>query len=341
MISYKRVKFNKSESQRIHLENFLIKYIPVVASIFLLVSLGFNFYVFNNHKLSQYWYIFFILSVLYICYFGLISIFFFLGLSESFKLLMNNILYRQIIKFWIYKHIYTSDNLVEKKYKVLFLHLWFLHEGIYLNANIPKYYFWKKIIERTDKELYKNQINAELTLLYQRNEEKDFYYYFNKDINNMETANIIKRIYEDYECCAIATKKIFTYNPIHEKDAESILIIKDYLLTSADIEFIKLISKKIDSFSYFGISLNTEIFNEMVNKEDRLDILLLLKEVLNKLKGNVHMLHIGTILVHNQKKSCGDYKVNIFLKIIDTKIEYLTIKSELGNTNIKKKVNKV
>jgi hypothetical protein len=342
MSAYKRIKFNKNEDQRIYLEKFLIKAIPLVASIILLVSLGFNFYLFNNHTFSQYWYIFSILSFLYICYLGLISIRFFLGLSGSFKLVFSNIIYRQVIKFYIYKYIHKSDNLIEKKYKILFLHLWFLSEDIFLHTSTPEHYFWKKIIERVDQELYKNLLGSGLALLYDKYEREDFFYFFNEDISNKEIFNIIKKIYKDYECCGMVMKKAFTDNRIQVNDAESILIIQDYSLTSADIDMIKFISEQINSYSYIDFNFNTEIFNEIVNKEDRTDILLLLKDMLTKLKNeSTHFFIMSTINAYNQNRTHGDHKIDLYMKIVDRKIEYLTMKSELGRKDVVKKINKI
>jgi hypothetical protein len=337
-MQYSRLKFKKHENERIHLEKFIIKAIPVISSIFLLVSLGFNFYLVENHKFSQYWYVLCILDFLYTCHVARITILFLLGSPHAWSLIYYNTIYHQIINFWIKRYIANSKNIIEKKYKILFLHLWFFNEDVYLNTSIPKNYFWGKIIKETDKELYFKEINAELYLLYQRYEEEDFNYFFNKDRDDSEIIKVVKEIYKEYECAGLAMKSLFSTEKTF--DVESILDIQDYLLTTTDIKIIKSIFNQVNARIVFN--LDTEVIRNIVNNENRLDILLLLKKLINFVKDNNRpLLIMSSIKSYNQNLPYEVDEINSKIKMIDTKMEYLKMKNDFGNDVVKKKINKI
>lgn len=149
---------------------------------------------------------------------------------------------------WLKKYIESSDNLIEKKYKAIFIGLWLNQRKLkfetFLDYNTE--YLQKLSTELIDKKItnfsilsltkentYLTNTSISKSSLYTQNQNKTkLYDFIEEDFNNQEFLNIGKRIYQEYAINGFATK--FLNNNLDNFLA--CMFFQDYKLNDIDYE---------------------------------------------------------------------------------------------------------
>jgi len=242
---------------------------------------------------------------------------------------------KNLIK-WTQNYLNDSENLTEKKYKLIFLNLWANHKEIPLDI-----IFDKKIISDLSNELIQKKetaysledmfyMNFSLVMRAQNKEiiPKTF---LDEDNNNLNKKKIAKKIYKEFEDIGMAAKAFIT-----GKEISFLLDMQDYRFNENDFVFINEYikdnpTKDIYSINYLNPYLNDTIntLNKVISNEDNINNLNTLKNYCENMKEKDH----DSMMEQVQELE----------KSLNVKFEYVNMKKELskGLSIGRKNINKI
>jgi hypothetical protein len=243
------------------------------------------------------------------------------------------------LKKWTDKYINSSDSLVDKKYKTLFLQLWCEHKEtsfddiIYSNSQLFKDLSQSLISEGiTKNNLFEMMIDSSKSVGSngERVVIKDF---FLEDLNNPERLAIAKKVFEEYQDIGLIGKSF-----LRRSNYDALLHLQNYKFSEQDYEIIKKHTEDLENGkNHFAISLahssinyhryqdlNNEIANRLIDAEDNP----------NKLKILNRYYDILIKRVANEAYTTDSYLklFNETNEYIKAKIDYLELSNEVNQT---------
>lgn len=248
--------------------------------------------------------------------------------------------FKKSLSKWMKEYLNDSENLTEKKYKLIFLNLWAKHKQIPIDMIFNK----DVISELSDELIKKGETSYSL---------KDMFYgssviplliklqkleivpnkFWEEDKNNAKKITIAKKIYEEFAEIGMAGKML-----IAGQDFNVLLQLQDYKFSELDFNFIKQyledskeIKKEIYSINYITpyIDDTIETINKIISYEDNITNLNILSNYCENMKNK------GYAPMMEQVKELQ--------KAINVKFEYLNMSQELNieKVPIHKKTNKI
>lgn len=143
--------------------------------------------------------------------------------------------YKKVFKKWFDNYIDSSENLTEKKYKIIFIKLW-LDEKYLSLYNL---YDDKQKIEKLNEEMKKSkETSFNIKDIFENEMEIWSQDFLNEDIkdNKIENLMIAKKVYKDFKSMGILGNNFFYWT----LDAFRICFyLQDYTLTPQDINNIQ------------------------------------------------------------------------------------------------------
>jgi hypothetical protein len=242
--------------------------------------------------------------------------------------------YRTEFKEWMTNYLNKSNNLTEKKYKLLFIHIFLNEKNAYIYDILPES---TTLIKDIGKELIDNnesQFHIEylfkiepfkkgkfsISEYYKDSEDDDNFFFINdfikEDKNNFDKLNIAKQVYKDFENVGLLGNALINANI---SSVELIAEMQNFKLNLFDTEKIKnrLISIKKSSYKYLNYMCYSDehILNNLILNEENIEALTVLKSFYE---------------YHNSISSSeDDFDFINFNKSIKMRIEYLTLNQEL------------
>jgi hypothetical protein len=233
---------------------------------------------------------------------------------------------------WTKSYLDKSQNLTEKKYKLIFLKLWTEHKNIPLEKLFDKsqiLHLSDELIEKKETSHFIERLFFEKASLIMQlsNLEVNPTKFLNEDRIYPQKINIAKKVYEEFSEIGLAAKTFITGN-----DCSFLLEIQDFKFNETDYEFIKNYidesqKTKNDIYSIRFInpySDNTvKALQKVIEYEDNLDNLMLLNNYCE--------------LIEQKDYTKSMVQVQEFKKIIDKKFDYIEMSKEMNKQDIGKK----
>jgi hypothetical protein len=248
---------------------------------------------------------------------------------------------------WLNKYINGSDNLIEKKYKVLFLHLWAEHKEtsiddiVYSNPDLFKELSHSLIKEGLTKyNLFEMLIDSSksVDLNGDRVVVKDF---FAEDLNNPERVAIAKKVFEEYKDIGLIGKSF-----LRRSNYDALLYLQHNKFSNMDYGVIKKYTEDLEngeyheSVNYAPSSINfsrypdvvKETMEILVNNESNLNNLQILKKYYDTMIELYKLCRLGIDTPVQELEKIQDF--------IENKIEYLELGNELDTQKYSSKAAK-
>jgi hypothetical protein len=283
------------------------------------------------------------------------KIFKFLGLANNTASMLNPEEYTNLIlncdlsdelykkKFgqWLPTYLEQSENLTEKKYKLLFIHALLEDKHAYIYSMIPES---SALMENIEKELIdSNETKLKITDLfpidpfkgtnayhpskiiryYKSSEDdessflKDF---FNEDNDNPEKLVIARKVYNDFENLGLVGNALINDRIFN---IELLLKMQNFKLNNTDIKKIQ------ERTSLIGANV-TKLFPPICTNEDVLNKIIFNEDNISNLKAIQDFYSIQSQLIHSSLYE-DDFSFDDFNNTIKTKIDYLTLSKEMNH----------
>jgi hypothetical protein len=246
--------------------------------------------------------------------------------KKGFKtnLLFYEPIFKRSMKKWIQKYVNEPDNIIEKKYRVLFMKLWLSHKRLDLD-NISDQFF--EHFEDISSELTKKGLcKYPLDMLFNKYTESKSEEYFgekinanffiNEDQNDPEKIAIAKKIYEEYAEIGLAGRQFLNNNA-----CDGLLMLQDYKFTSADYSLIENYTKQPKGD--FGLLSDIIMVVDEIEK-----VLPKIIEAENE-PSKLQILHNYCNYVLTNKEFIDDSTMKLMEATIKSKIDYIELKSEI------------
>jgi hypothetical protein len=217
---------------------------------------------------------------------------------------------------WFKKYINQTDDLIEKKYRAIFLQAWVNQKQIPMKELVSSKfnefgYLFGELREKklTIYPLYQSTDHTFIT---------DVIDFLNEDKNDPEKIAKAKKIYEEYKEEGIVGKSFIENNQF-----AAYSFLQDHKLTAKDYEVIEQYNpppkKRLDIYE----DTVKEIIENILDTENNIKHLKILDGYCNK------------VLTQKTSNSLGFYDIINMQKAITSKIEYLELSGELEFTNDK------
>ncbi len=172
------------------------------------------------------------------------------------KLALYEPLFHRGMRKWVNQYVNSSEDLLEKKYKLIFLKLWLNHKNLSLE-NLTG--FTHDIFDKLSEDLRKEKLcEYHIDLLF-NSYSGDLEKIYGKKVTTMtfieddssypERLDIAKKVYEEYANFGIIGKAL-----TRKEKFEPLLKLQEYKLTNADYQEIEKYTKELtqkDQFAYY------------------------------------------------------------------------------------------
>jgi hypothetical protein len=256
------------------------------------------------------------------------------------NLLFYEPIFKNGMKKWVRNYLEDSEDISEKKYKVVLLSLWMRHKKLSMESLFD--FDYEAFDEVSDELSQKKLTKFPLVFLLspqeshiQENYGKDLTpdYFIKEDINYPERIEIAKKVYQEYINTGMASKQFLTNQP-----CEGLLLLQDGKFTATDYLI-------IDNFN------KQQFLQENKNEHSPLQSIALggekAKEVLVKIVENeedTSKLKILESYCHKAielKSFIDSSAIEEMIGLLKTKIKYTELKKEMNvNEETPKKTKK-
>jgi hypothetical protein len=245
------------------------------------------------------------------------------------RLALYEPIFKTSMKKWIKKYVNEPEDIIEKKYRVIFLNAW-------LNSKFLKLDDVSAIYSEPFKELSNELKKRGLTKYhldmlfnpYTESKSKDmfgeavnFNLFINEDKNNLDKVSIAKKVYEEYSEIGLAAKQF-----LNNKSCDGLLMLQDYKFTSMDYSLIKtyINEPKQESYNPFSYIMIGEVIETVLPKivEAENDV-----EKLKILGNYCHK-------VLTTEEIIDDSTLKSMQTVIKSKISYIELSSEINAQEI-------
>jgi hypothetical protein len=224
---------------------------------------------------------------------------------------------------WLKNYLENSDNLIEKKYKLICLKIFFNDKKDIVDNFIDNY---KDIIENVSKELKeKNLINYEIIDLFLLGknlfsyQNKSFSYNFIKPLESQDELEIAQKVYLDFQNGGMLGR---TMQKFGSEIFQILVKLQNYRLSEEDKKSIHNVINmlnnpqgmfnSIDKTYYIhDITSNSELMNDFLSINDNTNDLLTIKEFF--------------ICINDQSNE----QINNHIEYINKKVDSLILKKEI------------
>lgn len=231
---------------------------------------------------------------------------------------------------WIKNYLKNSDDLIEQKYKAVFIHSWVKHADLSIDNLV--YPGFKAFDELFDDLRAKKKSNYLLYSSPGKLSSTSLAEFLDDDKNHPERIEVAKKVYQEYANLGIVGKLF-----IENKDFSAYLLLQDNNFTEKDYEIIDACPIIVNNHPVFRTKIyeyseqSQNALRNIIANEDNLDNLNILKNFCIK-------------KLHQADESIDKVSsIKSFKKIIETKIEYIELvkEIELGNNKpVQKKNNR-
>lgn len=246
--------------------------------------------------------------------------------KQGFKtnLLFYELIFKKSMKNWIEKYVNEPEDILEKKYRVIFLNLWLSHKRLKLD-NISDRFF--EHFEDISSDLIKKGLSKyPLELLFNEyglSKSKEYYgeiidanFFINEDKNDSKKLTIAKKVYEEYSEIGMAAKQFLRNNA-----CDGLLMLQDYKFTSTDYKVIQdyINTPKHEGFDLFSLTMVLDeverVLPKIIEVENDTSQLKILGKYCHK--------------VLTEKELIDNSKMKSMEVLIKRKIDYLELVSEI------------
>jgi hypothetical protein len=230
---------------------------------------------------------------------------------------------------WVKNYLKKSDNLIEKKYKAVFLHSWLKYKKLSIDDLVyPGFKAFDELFYDLKSKKLSNYLLYSSAAKWSSTSLSEF---LHDDKNHPERLEIAKKVYQEYSNVGMAGNAF-----LENEDFNSYLLLQDNKFTKKDYEVIDacpIISNdhpmfRVDIVEYPEESKNA--LKTIIENEHNLNNLNILKKFcIKKLKQADELI--------DKVNSIKDFK-----ELLEIKIEYIELGKELGLENNKaNKKNKI
>lgn len=176
--------------------------------------------------------------------------------------------YQDVFNNYLQTYLEKSDTdetgNIEKKYKLLFVKIWLESKHLKFEEVTKPI---NKLLEQSCFTICGNSFNLHLFLCNSEMASLNYKEFFKEDINNPESLNVIKKVYNDFISLGLLGQNITQYS----RDKLSLLAIaQEYQLTAQDNEYIKKYnSKQIKPFNLLLTKQEMPTMERIINCSDK------------------------------------------------------------------------
>ena len=243
------------------------------------------------------------------------------------RLALYEPIFKTSMKKWIKKYVNEPENILEKKYRAIFLNAWLNSKFLKLDdvSDIYAEPFEDLSNELKKKGLTKYHLDMLFNPYSESQSEKvygekiNFNFFINEDKNNPEKVAIAKKVYcEEYSEIGLAAKQF-----LRNRDCDGLLMLQDYKFTSIDYSLIEtyINEPQKESDNFFKTTIITDeidvILPKIVEQENDIKKLKILGNYCHK--------------VLTTEEIIDDSTLKSMQTVIKSKIDYIELSTEMNS----------